>query len=250
MDNICALIPARYGSTRLSGKPLLKINNKTIIQRTYEQTCKSKYIKKVYVVTDDDLIIKEVERIGGSAIKMDEPCLNGTERICKVLDKIPSEYNIIVNVQGDEPFIDPKNIDFTIEKYLENESDEKMVCTTIHYNIESEEDLHNKGIGKMIMDVNDNVLYCSRSMIPHTKSGNPDKNFNYIGHIGVFVFRRSYLPLFMTDKNTPAQMAEDIEWLKIIETGYKLKSYRCPAECEIGVNTIEDYEYLIKKLML
>lgn len=247
MNNICAIIPARYGSTRLNGKPLLEIDGKTIIRRTFEQTMKSKFIKKVIVATDDDRIVNEVAKIDGDAIKIEEPCLNGTERICKILNKIPETYDIIVNVQGDEPFIDPENIDLCIQKYLENEKDPMMVCTTIHSNILNEEDLENRAIGKMVMDANDNIMYCSRSMIPHTKSGKPDPNFQYLAHIGVFVFRRSYLALFLESPNTPAQLAEDIEWLKIIEMGFRIKSYLAPKNYEIGVNTPEDYEFLLKK---
>lgn len=245
-SRICALIPARYQSTRLPGKPLLKIGEKTIIQRTYEQTTKSQLIDDVYVVTDDDRIISHINDIGGNALKVKEECLNGTERICKTVDTLDSKYDIIVNVQGDEPFIEADNIDFVIRKYLENESDPQMVCTTIHTILTDENDINGRTIGKMIMDKHDNVMYCSRCAIPHTKSGQMNKKINYYGHIGIFVFRRSYLPSFLTDQNTPAQLSEDIEWLKIIEHGYKLKSYKVDS-FEIGINTMEDFNYLSKK---
>jgi len=245
-SRICAMIPARYMSTRLPGKPLLKIGNKTIIERTYTQTLKSKYINDVYVITDDDRIVKHIESLNGKCLKVEEECLNGTERICKALDLLSQQYDIIVNVQGDEPFIDPNNIDFAIKKYLENELDTKMVCTTIHCLLENFEEINGKTIGKMVMDKNDNVMYCSRSVIPGTKTGEINKNISYYGHIGIFVFRRSYLSNFLTDDNTPAQLSEDIEWLKIIEHGYKIKSYLVN-NYEIGINTEEDFNYLSKK---
>jgi 3-deoxy-manno-octulosonate cytidylyltransferase (CMP-KDO synthetase) len=245
-SRICAMIPARYMSTRLPGKPLLKIGNKTIIERTYTQTLKSKFINDVYVITDDDRIVQHIESINGKCLKITENCLNGTERICKGLDLLNSKYDIIVNVQGDEPFINPDNIDFAIEKYLENENDSKMVCTTIHTRLTDFEEINGRTIGKMVMDKDDNVMYCSRSVIPSTKTGELNKNFKYYGHIGIFIFRRSYLPSYLTDENTPAQLLEDIEWLKIMEHGYKIKSYLVN-NYEIGINTKEDYNYLSKK---
>lgn len=247
MRYICAIIPARYHSSRLPGKPLLKISGKTIIRRTYEQTRKSRYIDKVYVATDDDRIVDEVNGFScNSVIKTDKDCLNGTERICYVLDQIDPKYDIIVNVQGDEPYIDPAHIDFSIEKYLENEDDTMMVCTTIHCKITDSNDLSNRTCGKMVMDCTNNVMYCSRVMIPHTKSGHP-AYCSYYRHIGIFVFRRSYLPQYLKDENTPAQLAEDIEWLKIIEMGYKIKSFEVPSDCEVGVNTVDDYNHLLNK---
>lgn len=159
-------------------------------------------------------------------IKINEPCLNGTERICRVLDQISPLYNIIVN-EEDESFIDPENIDYAIEKYLDNEKYQNMVCTTLHYEITNKKELYNRIIGKMVLDKYDNVLYCSHSLILHTKSGDHDPNLKYIRHVSVFIFRRSYLGSFLSDKNTPAQLAEDIEWLKIIESEYKIKLYYC-----------------------
>jgi 3-deoxy-manno-octulosonate cytidylyltransferase (CMP-KDO synthetase) len=243
---ICAMIPARYHSTRLPGKPLLKIGNKTIIERTYLQTLKSKLIDTIYVVTDDDRIIEHIDQIGGHSIKIDSVCLNGTERICKALNNITDQYDIVVNVQGDEPFIDSYNIDYAIQKYIDNEDDKNMVCTTLHSELYDAIEINNTGIGKMIMDKFNNVLYCSRAVIPHTKNGQLDNNNHYYGHIGIFIFRRSYLPLFIEHPNTPSQLSEDIEWLKIMEMGYKIKSYAVKSY-EIGINTIDDFNYLSKK---
>lgn len=249
-SHICALIPARYQSSRLPGKPLKKIGDYTIIQRTYNQTLKSKYLDadRVYVVTDDDRIKKNIESIGGKVLMMTEPCLNGTERICRVLDQINDSYQVIVNVQGDEPFIDPENLDLVIEKYDQSLADPLMVCTTIHTKINDIDDLNNRALGKMVFDCNDNVLYCSRAMIPHTKNGEHDPRINYYVHIGIFVFRRSYLPEYLASDNTPAQLAEDIEWLKILEMGYRIKSFEVEGS-EIGINTQEDFNYLSKKYL-
>jgi len=244
---ICAIIPARYQSSRLPGKPLLKIGNKTIIQRTYLQTLQSKRIDYTLVVTDDERIMKSIEEIDGNVLLSPNDCLNGTERICHILDDISEEYDIIVNVQGDEPFIDPKNIDFVIDKYLENQNCYDMVCTTIHNKITNLEDLTNRNIGKLILDRDQNIVYCSRAMIPHTKTGEYDPQANYYAHIGVFVFKREYLKEYIEHPNTPAMLTEDIEWLKIIEMGYRIKSFQIENDYEIGVNTQEEYNYLKNK---
>jgi 3-deoxy-manno-octulosonate cytidylyltransferase (CMP-KDO synthetase) len=247
--NICILIPARYHSSRLLGKPLLKINNKTIIQLTYQQVLKSKYVNEnnIFVVTDDDRIIKSINEINGKCIKILENCLNGTERICYALNNIDKKYNIIVNCQGDEPFINPENIDFSIEKYIENINVENHVCTTLHTKILNYDDLFNRNIGKIIIDKYNNILYCSRSMIPFSKKGKPLPNINYYSHIGIFIFNRKYLDNnYLNDYNSEIQISEDIEWLNIIYHGYKIKSYLVE-NSEIGINTIDDYEYLYKK---
>lgn len=245
-NRICALIPARYGSSRLMGKPLYKINGQTIIQKTYTQTSSSKYVDAVFVVTDDERISNHVKEIGGNVLMVTEECLNGTERIAKALPEIDGKYDIIVNVQGDEPFIDPANIDYMIEKFLENETDSKMVCTTLHYTMHRIDEIINRGIGKMLIDKNNTVMYCSRAVIPHTKNGQINQETKYHGHIGIFVFKRDFLKEFLESANTPAQLSEDIEWLKIIEMGYSIKSFEV-SEYEIGVNTEDDYNYLSKK---
>jgi 3-deoxy-manno-octulosonate cytidylyltransferase (CMP-KDO synthetase) len=251
MQNICAIIPCRYTSYRLPGKALLEIDNISVIQRTYDQVCRSKYLDQgnVYIACDGDKIAQHIKTFTDKCIVITHKCLNGTERICHSLKFIEDKYNIIVNVQGDEPYIDPLNIDIMIEKYLENLTDIRMVCTTIHTKITDDADLHNNSIGKMIININNDVMYASRGMIPYTKDGSKCVNYEYISHVGAFVFRRIFLEGYMDKENTPAQLAEDIEWLKILELGYNIKSY-CVEFAEIGVNTTEDYDYLLEKYTL
>ena len=216
------MIPARYNSSRLPGKPLLKINNKTIIKLVFEQVKKCKYKGDIFVTTDDNKIIEEIGI--DNCIMINENCLNGTERICYALKKINKEYDIIVNVQGDEPFIDPKNIDFVIKKYINFKDEEKLVCTTIH-NIMNNSNVINQNIGKLVLDNQNNILYCSRSVIPGNKNNTIINENTYLEHIGVFVFKYNYLNEYLETPNTPCMLSEDIEWLKIIETGYKIKSF-------------------------
>jgi 3-deoxy-manno-octulosonate cytidylyltransferase (CMP-KDO synthetase) len=247
MKNICAIIPARYKSSRLFGKPLLKINGQTIISMTYQQTCKSKYIDKVYVATDDERIKEEVESIGGNVFMITEECLNGTERICKCLSQLSEEYDLIVNIQGDEPYVSPNVIDYMIEKHLENRDKSELVCTTIHTKIKDLKHLYERSFGKMVIDQKNNIMYCSRNIIPGTKTNEINNEIEYLTHIGIFIFERDFLPKYIEYPNTPLQLSEDIEWLKIMEMGYRIKSYEIDEEYEIGVNTPEDYQYLLNK---
>lgn len=244
ISNICAIIPARYKSSRLPGKPLLKINNQSIIAMTYLQTCKSKYIDKVFVATDDERIKEEVESINGNVIMITQDCLNGTERICHCLEYLDEKYEFIVNIQGDEPYIDPENIDHMIEKHLNHL---EIVCTTLHTEIIENENLYDYSIGKMVLDLNNHIMYCSRNTIPITKSGNISNDIPYYAHIGIFIFNRNFLRKYMGHPNTPLQLTEDIEWLKIMEMGYRIKSYKAIKYHEMGVNTPEDYQKLLNK---
>ena len=241
---IVACIPARYKSTRLPGKPLLKIKDKTIINRVYDRVMQSKLIDMVYILTDDVRIEQEVIRFGGNCIYKNIDCLNGTERICKSLEFIDKNYTIIVNIQGDEPFIDPLNIDKCIKNFIEKNYNH-FVCSTLHAKIDYNEAIKTS-IGKLVLDHNNNIMYCSRTPIPSTKSGKINQTINYYGHIGLFVFNRDYLENHYMEKNYPYQLSEDIEWLKIIESGNRINSV-CVEFSEISVDTEEDYNYLVAK---
>lgn len=247
---IVALIPARFQSSRLPGKPLLKFGDHTMIQKVYLQVIQSKLIQKTYVVTDDIRIKENIEEIGGSVLLVNEECLNGTERICLAIHKYPdifSDSDIIVNVQGDEPFINPIHIDLVISKYPKAYN---VVCSTLHYHITKSEELTNPSIGKLVLDKNNNIMYCSRACLPSNKQQCFDiNNTRYFGHIGVFVFSKDYLLNYYQKENTPQQLQEDIEWLKIIEQGFKIISSEV-SDYEIGVNTPEDYQYLLHKYYL
>jgi len=246
---IIALIPARYQSTRLPGKPLFKFGNLTMIQKVYVQVLKCSLIDKVYVITDDERIQNNIKDIGGNTIVVQEKCLNGTERICLAIKQNPkifSRSKIIINVQGDEPYIEPDNISKIIRTY-QNKNNKNIVCSTLHYQITNRDELSNPNIGKLVLDKNNCIMYCSRNCIPSNKELKPDLEKQvYYGHIGVFLFEKEYLLSHYLEENTNCQKEEDIEWLKIIEQGYKIVSSEVK-NYEIGVNTQQDYDYLLKK---
>ena len=241
--NIICLIPARYKSLRLPGKPMLKFGEFYMIQKVYLQTIKSKLVTKSFVVTDDERIKESIENINGNVIMVTENCLNGTERICLALKKLNKKYDYVVNVQGDEPFINPIHIDLAINKMI-NCNNNDCVCSTLHYKIKNYSELDNPNFGKIILDRNNYILYCSRNCIPSNKKNKHGKA-TYYGHIGLFVFKTDYLDTYLLE-NTPNQLEEDIEWLKILEQGFKIISSEVN-DFEIGVNTKEDYDYLKKK---
>ena len=248
---IIGLIPARYNSSRLPGKPLLKFGEKSMIQLAYLNSIKSKYLNKIYVVTDDNRIKNEIEKIGGNVLIIKDECFNGTDRLCLAIKKyreLFKDIKFVVNIQGDEPYINPNHIDIAIEKmYNIMKINKNVKCSTLHYNISNKNELNNTSIGKLVLDQNNFILYCSRNCIPANK--NRDFNISrckYYGHIGLFVFQIDYLMNNYIIGNTPLQIEEDIEWLKILEQGFQIVS-SCVEDYEIGVNTKEDYDYLINK---
>lgn len=237
-------IPARYGSTRLPGKPLLKINEKTIIQMVYEKAKSCKMLDDIIILTDDLRIKKHVEEFSGKCEIILEECLNGTERIVKFLQKNPSFCDLVVNIQGDEPFFNAENVDKMIKSHLNN-TDSNLKCTTLHFHLNTE-NVISRSVGKLILDKFGYILYCSRNPIPSSKTNIISQTTQYLGHIGLFVFDKKYLLDEYLTENTPNQISEDIEWLKILEQGYKIKSL-LTCHVERGIDTPEDYKYLKEK---
>ncbi len=250
MNKIIVCIPSRYHSTRLPGKPLFKINNKTIIHHVYDNVTKLKNIYKIVVLTEDIRIKKEVNSFGGKCEIIDEYCLNGTDRIILYLKKFENlQECIVVNVQGDEPFINHKNIQLAIDNYINcKKIEDKIVCSTLFYKTRNEKEIMSKSRGKAVMDLKGNIMYCSRNVIPTNKKDNIIPNYDYNIHIGIFVFDSGYLLNHYYNTNTPLQLAEDIEWMKIIEQGFKINAIEIN-DHEIGVDTIEDYTYLKNKYL-
>ena len=176
-----------------------------------------------------------------------EECLNGTERIVRYIRHNFDCCDLVINVQGDEPFINPENVDNCIQNFIDKRFEiPDMKCSTLHYNFTNKEDVFKRSCGKMILDKKSNIMYCSRNVIPGLKKSEYDDKVNYIGHVGVFVYDKDYLMNEYLDSNTPYQLTEDIEWLKILEDGYKINSILSKGH-EIGVDTIEDYQYLVDK---
>lgn len=215
------IIPARFASTRFPGKALAPIMGKSLIQRTYERASLCKTLSKVVVATDDELILKHVQDFGGEAVMTSVDCLNGTERIFEVVEKHEeyADYDVVVNIQGDEPCLDPDIISKMLEKLGK---DPKAVVATpialIHY----EADIANPSVVKCVKGMNDEALYFSRSPIPHLAKNGKLKNTAYYRHVGLYAYRKDFLKIYKSLANTPLQMAEELEQLKILEHGYQI----------------------------
>jgi 3-deoxy-manno-octulosonate cytidylyltransferase (CMP-KDO synthetase) len=240
-------IPARLHSTRLPGKPLLKINGKTIIHHVHDNVSKLNGVD-IVVLTDDVSIKQEVESFGGVCHIITEECLNGTDRIIKYLTLINTlKYDVIVNVQGDEPFISSNNIQLAIDNYVKQKKNlQHMVCSTLFYKTKKLDEIKSKSRGKVVLDLEGNIMYCSRNVIPSNKKNDIIPDYEYNIHIGIFVFDYDYLVNMYKDTNTHLQLTEDIEWMKIMEQGYKINAVEV-IEHEIGVDTQIDYDYLVQK---
>lgn len=245
--NICFCIPARYESSRLPHKLLLTFNDKTCIEKTYLQVSKSKYFNNnIYLLTDSKKIENVMKPYNCNTILTTKECVNGTDRISKHLDYIPDRYNIIVNIQADEPFISTSNIDYAIEKHLSNNTND-IFYTTLHEENNTIEYLNSTASLKVVLSNNNNVLYYSRNIIPWNKGNQLHKDYIYKTFTGIYVFNRDKLALFKDMKNTDLQLHEDCEQLKILENGYVIKSFPTIDYNEISLNTIDDYKFLLNK---
>jgi len=248
MTKILCCIPARLASTRLPNKPLLKINGKTIINLVYEQVLKVKFSLDIIVLTDCEEIKKEVLYFNGNVAIISEDCLNGSERIIRYLkNNSIYNYDIILNVQGDEPFINPHDIDLAIDNYVQKKLiNLKLVCSTLFYETIDKEEIESRSRGKLVLNKNNDIMYCSRNIIPSTKKNMYNLDITYKIHVGIFVFSYDYLVNEYMKENTYLQLLEDIEWLKIIEQGYIINAVKIDS-AERGVDTLDDYNHLLSK---
>lgn len=236
---ITGIIPARFGSTRFPGKPLTLISGKTLIQHTYENAKKCEAFDSLIVATDDVRIYDHVTSFGATAVMTSPSCPTGTDRIVEVVSKQPVSENseIIVNIQGDEPLVEEGVIKKLIQVLKE---DPQAVMSTPVCAIQSESDAFDPAVVKCVFDRNLTALYFSRALIPsgHTKIF--DKQTLYYQHIGVYAFRREFLlNVYPFLPDSELQNAEDLEMLRILEAGFKIK-IAVVLNQNIGVNTPED----------
>ena len=247
MKNVCICIPCRFNSSRLPGKLTYKFGDEYTIVKTYLQAKKSKYASEIFLLIDDkkiyDIMIKYTDKI----LYTDVNCKNGTERISKNLNLIPDIYDIIVNVQADEPFIDERNIDYAIERHLEN-NDKNNFYTTLHQKIDDNIYLNSPSCICVQFNNRNEVMTYSRSILPGNKDNIGDVNkINYYGFTGIYVFNRNLLKIYHELEDTYYQTIEDIEQMKILENNYTIKTFECPYFNEISLNDKDDYLYLLNK---
>jgi 3-deoxy-manno-octulosonate cytidylyltransferase (CMP-KDO synthetase) len=230
---IVCIIPARYGSSRLPGKPLADLEGKTVIQRTCDQV--SKVIKDYIVATDDQRIIDNVESFGGKAMMTRNDHKSGSDRVAEIAKNI--EADIIVNVQGDEPFINPKQIEEAVKPLLDDPTvNMATLCRPIH----NEEELNNIGVVKVITDINGDAIYFSRSLIPYPRHKEYAKWYE---HVGLYVYRKDFLLKFVSWPPSDLELAESLEQLRVLDHGQKIRVIETKHDLgAVCIDTPEDLE--------
>lgn len=227
------VIPARLASTRLPEKPLKIIEGYPMIQWVYERSKKSN-LDRVVVATDSEIVYNTVLSFGGEAILTKENHLNGTSRIAEVCEII-DDYEVIINIQGDEPLIQGEMINSLINVFKEEPS---VVMGTLKEKISTMEEIENPNVVKVVTDKNEYALYFSRSVLPYPRNIQMD---NYFKHIGVYGYRRDFVIEYSKMASTPLELSESLEQLRVLENGYKIKVIETQYST-MGVDTEEDLE--------
>jgi len=239
------IIPARYASTRFPGKPLADINGKTMIERVYEQCKKS--LEHVYVATDDEKIANEVVRFGGNIVMTSRNHQSGTDRIAEAVKRIHeksrNKFDVVINIQGDEPFIQPQQI----EEIKSCFKDRGTEIATLVKQIEQNNDIFDPNKPKVTLDKNMYAISFSRSPIPYLRNTDQKewyKKHRYYRHIGMYAYKTETLLELTNLKQSPLELAESLEQLRWIENGYKIKVTETQFD-SIGIDTPEDLKKIV-----
>ena len=231
---VSALIPARLNSTRLEKKLIKNLDGIPVIVRTYQNICSTKLFDDVVVVTDSDEIINVLKEFDIKFLKSKEDHNTGTDRIAEFSKKFKSD--IIINVQGDEPFVLKEDLSKIINTF-KNDIENKINVISLMTKLISVEEINNPNNVKVVVDKNNNSLMFSRAIIPYKRVEN---NVNYFKHIGIYAFRNSFLNKFKKFKQTNLELTEMIEALRIIEHGYNIHMIEIDHE-QISIDTIDDF---------
>ena len=239
---IIAVIPARYASTRFPAKLMQDLGGKTVILRTYEAAINTQLFDDVFVVTDSDLIYDEIVSNGGKAIKSIKEHESGSDRIAEAVENL--DVDIVINVQGDEPFIDAEPLAKVIEVFRDD-LDKKVDLASLMREITNEEDINNPNNVKVVVDQNGFALYFSRSVIPFPREKNV--GVRYMQHIGIYAFRKQALLDFYSLPMQSLEASEKLEQLRYLEFGKRIKMV-VTTHVGIGIDTLEDLKKARKML--
>ena len=240
--NVLGIIPARYGSARLPGKPLIKVKGKTIIQRVYERASMSEVLYKVVVATDDVRIYNHVRKFGGEAVMTKQVHRSGTMRCGEVVRSFPNA-DIIINIQGDEPLINPGEIS-RLGRFLIEDPDRQI--GTLVKRIDRQEDIENPSEAKVVMDLYHRVMYFSRSPIPYVYQFPKEQWLDhavYYKHIGLYAYTRKTLENLSQLDTCDLEEAESLEQLNWLHHGYVVHALETDIE-SLGIDTAEDVSLL------
>ena len=233
-----ALIPARYQSTRFPGKPLAQLGGRTVIERVYRQVASC--VDTVAVATDDSRIYDHVISFGGKAVMTSTEHRSGTDRICEALHLVGGEYDVVVNVQGDEPFISPQQIESVVACFADASTD----IATLGKPFATMEEVENPNSPKIVRSQSGHALYCSRSVIPFirgTERGQWINHYQYLKHIGLYAYRPEVLKAITALPPSPLETAESLEQLRWLDNGYRIRVALTDLET-VGIDTPADLE--------
>lgn len=233
---IIAVIPARYASTRFPAKLLQDLGGKSVIVRTYEAALATKLFDDVFVVTDSDLIFKEIESNGGKTIMSIKEHESGSDRIAEAVENM--NVDVVINVQGDEPFINKEALHQLVEVF-KNDTDKKVDLASLMFEITEKEEISNPNNVKVIVDQQGFALYFSRSVIPFPREENV--GVRYMKHIGIYAFRKEALLDFYRLPMLSLEASEKLEQLRYLEYGKRIKMIET-SHGSIGIDTPEDLE--------
>ena len=231
-----AVIPARYASTRFPGKPLAVLGGKTVIQRVYEQA--ASVLPEAYVATDDERIFQAVEAFGGRAVMTRADHKSGTDRIEEAVEKIATDADVIINIQGDEPFIQPSQIETLIQLF----DDPATQIGTLGKRFETIDAVRNPNSPKIVTDRRGFALYFSRSVIPYIRGIEADEwliHYPFLKHLGIYAYRREVLAEVTRLPQSALEKAESLEQLRWLENGYRIRVGLTDVET-VGIDTPED----------
>ena len=228
------VIPARWGSTRFAGKILANINGKPMIEHVWQRSRRSRLLKEVIIACDDDRILKAAKTFGAKAVLTSKDHASGTDRIAQAVADVSAD--IIVNIQGDEPLIHHSVIDGLV---MALRKDPDYLMATAIKLIRTKEELKNPNVVKAVIDAAGNALYFSRAVIPCVRDKAGIRRIQYYKHLGIYAYRKSFLMKFKDMPKSRLEQAEQLEQLRALEAGVKIKTIRTDIET-IGVDTPQD----------
>lgn len=241
------VIPARLDSSRLPKKVLLDLNGKTVLQRVYEQCLKVKNVDEVYIATDSIEIKKVCETFTNHVIITKSTHQSGTDRIGEAISSI--DCDIVINVQGDEPFIEPSLIEALVNSF----SNSEISMSSAMSKINNVKDLQNSNVVKVVVDHHNNALFFSRSLLPFPRDVKEIsiakevlEKYQFFRHIGIYGYRKDFLLKFVNMEQSYLEKVEKLEQLRALENGFKIKMIEAESSL-IGIDTQEDYEEALKK---
>ena len=243
---VLGIIPARYGSSRFPGKPLVEIKGKSMIQRVYERSLKSDVLNDVIVATDDERIYKHVLKFGGKAVMTSTDHQSGTDRCLEALEKSNEKYDVVINIQGDEPFIDPSQITDVANCFNDPDTDIATLVKRVHH----VEELFNPSMVKVVINNKDQAMYFSRSVIPYLHEVPEEQwtqQYEFLEHVGIYGYTTKALKEITQLPISSLEVHEKLEQLRWLENGYTIKVAYTNVDSE-PIDTQEDLQRILKRM--